>query len=793
MAANTKRDRPDTAASFTRPARPELKTRMGRPWQGRHLWHPYTAAMVIYGAGGMWAVDSQQLPARLLAADLPGWLPSWLAAAAVAAIIVAVFPLAGLLLVAGERYCSFVHLFGFTAGLYIALWLLSASWHGAYAPDVQFLAIVGWVLFSALYKAARGYQRAYEEHWNSLLNSLNPGQPTADIPGLSDGERWQLTFAEAGLGKIVYDPAGRPQVQGGLTYVRRIPTGAALVTVQMRLPVRGLPFSQLVSSETIQAIERAFTQDLGSVRIERVQADQGHRYSSSEVLIHFDVEDFLAQILMMPDDHSPLSIYDAFPVGRFVDGTPLTLTLAEIHGMIIGMTGAGKSNLLHVLIHQLSRCIDVVLWAIDLKGGVTLKPWLKPWIEGKVNRPIFDRVAVNPYQAYDLMQAAVAITIDRATRIVGSKWRATRRNPALIIIADEISELAGSYALPSYRGQHGAPREMPTASMMGALFVRLFALGRGPGVWGLVAGQSDTADMFGPSAAKKNIKLRVGMGTANPRQYQGLFGDSNVVGMLGKLIHPGSLLVQAGNYGTRAMVAGSYFYGDDDDLLRRVERAVIAHTSDDERGPAPLPARDRRIAERFGHVERWTPEETGWLYASNDDEGPAESAPQEGGEGGAEASAPAPQPTDTEPRVGRSGKFRDLSKFRNPPPPRVDQDVWENIVRELEAVDSESPMPDRAVGDDEAEEANAVERILVIVDEAGPRGIGSGQLAGLLIKEGILSPGSRTAIYRPRLLPLAMHERWGERRVLQPSGRGGRFYSARNWYTSRKAGGAEAA
>ena len=40
-----------------------------------------------------------------------------------------------------------------------------------------------------------------------------------------------------------------------------------------------------------------------------------------------------------------------------------------------GIAGSGKSGVLNVILGNLAACPDVVLWGIDLKGGMELRPW----------------------------------------------------------------------------------------------------------------------------------------------------------------------------------------------------------------------------------------------------------------------------------------------------------------------------------------------------------------------------------------------------------------------------------
>ena len=85
------------------------------------------------------------------------------------------------------------------------------------------------------------------------------------------------------------------------------------------------------------------------------------------------------------------------------------------HALFAGTTGAGKSGGLNVLIGTLAACQDVVVWAIDLKKGMELRPWA----------PCLDRLATTPGEAAALLADAVAIVQARAAWLAETGRRQT--------------------------------------------------------------------------------------------------------------------------------------------------------------------------------------------------------------------------------------------------------------------------------------------------------------------------------------------------------------------------------
>ena len=62
-------------------------------------------------------------------------------------------------------------------------------------------------------------------------------------------------------------------------------------------------------------------------------------------------------------------------LGLSEDGQPVRVLFLRRHALIGGTTGAGKSGIVNVILAYLAACRDVVIWGVDLKGGMELRPW----------------------------------------------------------------------------------------------------------------------------------------------------------------------------------------------------------------------------------------------------------------------------------------------------------------------------------------------------------------------------------------------------------------------------------
>src|SRR5262249_21302708 len=129
------------------------------------------------------------------------------------------------------------------------------------------------------------------------------------------------------------------------------------------------------------------------------------------------------------------SITEPIDLGPFEDATPAKVLFLRRHALFGGVSGSGKSGLLNVLMGNLAACSDVVIWAIDLKRGMELAPWV----------PCIARLATTPAEARALLADANAILEARAAHLAATGqriWEPTPDRPALVIVVDEYAELA---------------------------------------------------------------------------------------------------------------------------------------------------------------------------------------------------------------------------------------------------------------------------------------------------------------------------------------------------------------
>jgi hypothetical protein len=237
---------------------------------------------------------------------------------------------------------------------------------------------------------------------------------------------------------------------------------------------------------------------------------------------------------------SVTSITEPVDLGPFEDSEPCRVLFLRRHAIFGGATGSGKSGGLNELLANLAACGDVVIWAVDLKGGMELKPW----------EPCIDRLATTPQEAASLLADAVAVLFARAQWLADQgkrQWEPTPSMPALLIIIDEYAELA---------------EEAPDAMAHTDTIARL---GRAPAVTLVAATQRPTQKVMGQGAVRSQMNIRIAFRVEEQRDVDLILGQGKLkVGWHAhKLNAPGKFLVSAPEHDTPRR-ARAYLVTDED-------------------------------------------------------------------------------------------------------------------------------------------------------------------------------------------------------------------------------------
>jgi hypothetical protein len=274
-------------------------------------------------------------------------------------------------------------------------------------------------------------------------------------------------------------------------------------TVRLKLPDTGrVRFKSLADAQ--EAVEIAAHLWAGAVKFERGR-------TADEVLLHIAEKDMLAETVPYPAELRRLSILNPIPIGVYEDGTVCAVTLREIAALIVGLRGSGKSNLINVLIAQLARCVDVVIFMIDLKGGRTAMPWVRPWAQHKSPHPVIDWVATDRPEAEKMLKAVRRGIGARSTAGAGHSEKVipSISEPAVIVFFEEVAAIFGMNMGPksSFDGT--------TNATLAGLGTEIVQMGRSEAIDPVLVTQRGTVTMIGSGDLKSQCGLRIGLGVAD--------------------------------------------------------------------------------------------------------------------------------------------------------------------------------------------------------------------------------------------------------------------------------------
>ncbi len=465
---------------------------------------------------------------------------------------------------------------GAAAGYTLACALAAGGWliYAAIASPGTWIAITAAAVLTLalglLYPSVRRHQRYLAEEARRRAEEERRK---------ADARRWPDLLDDLGYPGIAF--RGQTGTRSGQT-------------IRLGLPASGkVRYGTL--AEAAERIEIAARLRRGAVRVER-----GGR--ADEVLLHVAERDVLAETIPLPGDSQPLTVNRPLPVGLHEDGTVCAITLREVAALVVGLRGSGKSNLINVLIAQLSRCADTVIFMIDLKGGRTALPWLRPWLGGRAARPVIDWVATTREEAERMLRAVLRGIDARAhSGAGGEKITPSRDLPAVILIVEEVAVIFG---------MNGGPRtslEGTTNATLAGLGTQVTQLGRSEAIDPVLVTQRGAVTMIGSADLKSQCALRIGLGVATEADARLVIPDDlHIAADLARLRHPGSGIVQSRD---GRPVPVKFYRLDHDRIARIAERSAPAR-------PAP----DRLLAEALGddYRRRWSVERAGHLRGATE-------------------------------------------------------------------------------------------------------------------------------------------------------------------------------
>ncbi|MCC5582077.1 hypothetical protein IMZ11_41420 [Microtetraspora sp. AC03309] len=197
--------------------------------------------------------------------------------------------------------------------------------------------------------------------------------------------------------------------------VREWPTGTGYSLLVM-LPQGGATASQLANAAEGMANDARLPQGCG---VEVLPPRPGQLRGT--VWLEVATVNRLAADIDHPGDYSPRSVLDGITIGEYRNGEPMRLQVRQPRTIVVGTTGSAKTGTLHTITAELGRCVDGLVWHMDLNGGGVSQPWLRAWLDGEIERPAIDWAA--PCAEEALLMAAAEVAIAKARKTAYSKRR----------------------------------------------------------------------------------------------------------------------------------------------------------------------------------------------------------------------------------------------------------------------------------------------------------------------------------------------------------------------------------
>ncbi|MGW3284060.1 hypothetical protein ACWDR3_05345 [Streptomyces sp. NPDC001002] len=122
-----------------------------------------------------------------------------------------------------------------------------------------------------------------------------------------------------------------------------------------------------------------------------------------------------------PADYTPLSVHSGIPWGYRSNADEILAYLREQCALVVGPTGSGKTNMVHIILAGFARATDVLPWVIDLNAGSAGLPWVLPALTHqpapgeRPMRPGVDWLASTYEEALLMLDTALAVARHRKT------------------------------------------------------------------------------------------------------------------------------------------------------------------------------------------------------------------------------------------------------------------------------------------------------------------------------------------------------------------------------------------
>ncbi len=229
------------------------------------------------------------------------------------------------------------------------------------------------------------------------------------------------------------------------------------------------------------------------------------------MIIDVTTVNVLEDVRTYPVDYSPLSLMTGIPWGYRTNAENILVYLREQCALVVGPTGSGKSNMVHMILAGFARAVDVLTWVIDLNAGSAGLPWVRPALTGQLSsedgkpvRPGVDWLAGTFDEALLMLDTALRIAKYRKTAYQDLMSQANTdvlpispKIPQIMLVVDEGAEILVS-----------TDRQI---RKLGEKILEVIRIARAMGVRTVLTALGATGSVLGNLMIRREGKVRVAL------------------------------------------------------------------------------------------------------------------------------------------------------------------------------------------------------------------------------------------------------------------------------------------
>ncbi|MEU7551079.1 hypothetical protein AB0B01_01750 [Streptomyces sp. NPDC044571] len=324
-----------------------------------------------------------------------------------------------------------------TIGARAASWLLGSGW-------------TTWALATGpLTWTALGSLAVIGVGMGAAARSVGLYEEARELEALAAAERQVARELSAERRAIAAEWVDRVQRVCGITLrvlaVEMWPTNTGF-TIDAELPSGGVTYDRIAKENARLSADARLPH--GCTAAASPGIDQGR------VLIDVTTVNVLAAEVQYPSEYGALSVHTGIPWGYRTNADEILAYLREQCALVVGPTGSGKTNMVHVILAGFARATDILTWVIDLNAGSAGLPWIRPALQAGADqavRPGVDWLASTHEEALKMLDAALRIGLYRKRAYQDLMAKAdtdllpvSHEIPQIMLVIDEGAEILTS-------------------------------------------------------------------------------------------------------------------------------------------------------------------------------------------------------------------------------------------------------------------------------------------------------------------------------------------------------------